>query len=244
MTDDPKSKRQVAKALSEMRALILDGVFAPGERLSEPLLAERLNISRTPLREALATLIQEGLVERLGSGRCVVSSYSTQDIMDAIEVRGTIEGLAARVAAERGASDDMLAQCRHMLAGLDRAVGNGVVVNFKRYVELNAEFHSWLARAAGSEIIEREVDRICRMPLASPSAFLNGQQDIAAFRGSLVTAQSQHCAIFEAIESREGARAEALCREHARLALQNLTFFMTDGALLRSSVRGMSLVNE
>lgn len=244
MKNDLKSSSQVSKALSETRALILDGVFAPGERMSEPLLAERLNVSRTPLREALAVLVQEGLVDRLESGRCQVSSYSTKDIIDAIEVRGTVEGLAARVAAERGVPEDMLVECRETLAGLDRAVGDGAVVNFKRYVELNAMFHSWLSRAAGSGIIEREVERICRMPLASPSAFLDGQQDIAAFRGSLVTAQNQHRAIFGAIENREGARAEALCREHARLAIQNLSFVMTDTSLARDSIPGLSLVKE
>ena len=149
-----KSNSQVESALSGTRALILDSAFAPGERLSEPLLAERLKVSRTPLREAIGTLVQEGLVERLESGRCQVSSYSTQDILDAIEVRGTIEGLAARVAAERGTSDKMLAECREILAKLERAVGNGSDIRFARYVELNAEFHAWMARAA-SIITER-----------------------------------------------------------------------------------------
>lgn len=243
MGDYLKSKSQVGRALAETRAMILNGAFASGERLSEPLLAERLKVSRTPLREAIGRLVQEGLVDRLESGRCQVSSYSTQDIMDAIEVRGTVEGLAARVAAERGVSNEMLSECLETLANLDRAVGDGNDVKFKEYVRLNAAFHSWLAQAAGSVIIAREVDRISRMPLASPSAFLDGQQDIPAFRGTLVMAQQQHRAIFEAIKGRESARAEALCREHARLARQNLSFVMTDRSLSRDSIPGLSLVN-
>lgn len=244
MNDPSKSNSQVESALSGTRALILGGAFAPGERLSEPLLAERLKVSRTPLREAIGTLVQEGLVERLESGRCQVSSYSTQDILDAIEVRGTIEGLAARVAAERGTSDKMLSECREILAKLERAVGNGSDIRFARYVELNAEFHAWMARAAGSSVIEREFERVSRMPLASPSAFLQGQEAFPAFRDSLVMAQRQHRGIFEAIEHREGARAEALCREHARLARQNLAFVMSEESASRDSIPGLSLVNS
>ena len=102
MTTTRESQTLRMKALAEARTLILSGVFAPGERISEPLLADRLDVSRTPLREALASLAQEGLVEQQASGRWQVCSYSIQDIMDAIEVRGTLEGLAARFAAERG----------------------------------------------------------------------------------------------------------------------------------------------
>ena len=83
-------------------------------------------------------------------------------------------------------------------------------IDFARYVELNAAFHTWLSRAASSVIIERELERISKLPLASPSAFLEGQEQIPAFRKSLTFAKRQHRAIFEAIEAREGARAEAL----------------------------------
>lgn len=244
MSNASKSDSQVMYALSETRALILAGAYAPAERLSEPILSARLNMSRTPIREALGLLVQEGLVERLPSGRCQVSSYSTQDIMDAIELRGTMEGLAARLAAERGASGEALVACRDTLAGLDLAVGDGADVDFERYVGLNAIFHDWIASTANSSIITREVERINRMPLASPSAFLEGQEQIPAFLGSLVVAQRHHHAIFEAIENREGARAEALCREHARLARQNLTFAMADGSLSRHSIPGLSLVKS
>ena len=120
MNDPSKSNSQVESALSGTRALILGGAFAPGERLSEPLLAERLKGVLHRFREAIGTLVQEGLVERLESGRRRVSSYSTQDIRCDRGAR-YIEGLAARVAAERGTSDKMLAECR------DYGEPNGVV---------------------------------------------------------------------------------------------------------------------
>jgi len=237
-----KPDSQAARALKSARSLILSGVFAPGEKLPEPVLADRLEVSRTPLREALATLEKEGLVERLKSGRCQVSSYSIQDILDAIEFRGTTEGLAARLAAERGVSNELLQECRHVLASLDSVLEDTAGIKFESYVDLNAAFHSWIPRAAASVILDRELERIGKLPLASPSAFLEGQEDIPAFRRSLAFAQRQHRAIFEAIENREGARAEALCREHARLARENLTAVMADETLSREKIPGLSLI--
>ena len=239
-----KSHSQAARALKSARSLILSGVFCPGEKLPEPVLASRLGVSRTPLREALATLEKEGLVERLQSGRCQVSSYTIQDIVDAIEFRGTTEGLAARLAAERGISNEILAECRQVLAALDKLIDTNADIKFERYVELNAAFHSWISRAASSVTLERELERIGKLPLASPSAFLEGQEDLPAFRKSLTFAQRQHRAIFEAIVAREGARAEALCREHARLARENLSLVMADESLPREKIPGLSLVTN
>ena len=82
------------------------------------------------------------------------------------------------------------------------------------------------------------------MPLASPSSFLDGQEDFAGFGESLVIAQHQHWAIFEAIESREASRAEALALEHARLARQNLKLLMAGDEPSRANVPGLSLATN
>ena len=245
MTDTKdKSRSQAMRALKSARSLILSGAFQPGEKLPEPVLALRLGVSRTPLREALANLEKEGLVERLQSGRCQVSSYTIQDIVDAIEFRGATEGLAARLAAERGISNEMLAECKQLLAALDKLIDTNANIKFERYVELNAAFHSWIPHAASSVTLERELERIGKLPLASPSAFLEGQEDLPAFMKSLELAQRQHRAIFEAIVAREGARAEALCREHARLARENLFLVMADESVPRGKIPGLSLVKN
>ena len=173
-----------------------------------------------------------------------MSSYTIQDIVDAIEFRGTTEGLAARLAAERGISNEILAECRQVLAALDKLIDTNADIKFERYVELNAAFHSWISRAASSVTLERELERIGKLPLASPSAFLEGQEDLPAFRKSLTFAQRQHRAIFEAIVAREGARAAALCREHARLARENLSLVMADESLPREKIPGLSLVTN
>src|SRR5438093_79098 len=91
---------QTTKATLGLRELVFSGEFAPGERLSEVELAERLGVSRTPLRMALMTLAHEGLLEPLSRRGFVVRAFSRADVTDAIELRGVLEGTAARFARE------------------------------------------------------------------------------------------------------------------------------------------------
>ena len=76
----------------------------PGERISELQAVETTGVSRTPVRMALVRLEEEGLLEAIPSGGFMVKAFSERDILDSIELRGTLEGLAARFAAERGVS--------------------------------------------------------------------------------------------------------------------------------------------
>ena len=233
---------QLARALAGLRARILKGEYEPGRRLLETALADELGISRTPIRQAMDRLVEEGLVERNETGGCRVATLSLADIMDAIELRGVMEGTAARLAAERGAIPDLYDAAAKTLDALDLIVAEPRAIDFPAYVERNAEFHDLIARMAGSALVAREVARASRLPVASPSAFLQGQELIPDFAASLLRAQAQHRALHEAIGAREGARAEALAREHARLARQNLTYVMTERPHLADRVPGLALV--
>ena len=232
--------RQSERALQSLRSLVLNGDFSPGERLSEPALSELLGISRTPLREAKAKLMEEGILEKVAGG-FRVARFSMQDISDAIETRGALEGLAARLAAERGVPEDSTRACDDILEALDDALATPGT-DFDAYVLWNSRFHDWLAHAAGSPIVAREVARAARLPLASPSAFLRGQEDRPEFLASLVTAQDQHRVILEAIRAREGARAEATAREHARQARRNQKYAIERTADLARRIPGLALV--
>jgi GntR family transcriptional regulator of vanillate catabolism len=234
---------QFDKALLGLRSMILSGEVEANSRLPEVQLSERFEISRTPLRKSMDLLVEEGLLERIETGGCRVASFTRSDIVDAIELRGVIEGTAARLAAERGASAADLAQCDRILDGIDAALDAPGGLDFDRYVALNAQFHAMLATLSGSAVMRREVDRVTRLPLASPSAFLQGQDLIPDFRASLRRAQHQHRALVAAIRDREGARAEALAREHARLARQNLDHVMKGDARLHARVPGLALVS-
>lgn len=239
-----KRKSQLDKALLSLRALILAGEFPANTRLSEIALAERLEISRTPLRQAMDRLVEECLLERIDTGGCRVASFSMSDIYDAIEIRGVIEGTAARLAAERGPDPDRLAEAERVLTHLDDAVFGRGGIDFDAYVTYNARFHRLIASLAGSPVLEREVDRVSRLPLASPSAFLQGQDVIPDFQKSLQRAQYQHRAILASIIAGESARAEALAREHARLARENLEFVMSGDPGLARQVPGLALVSN
>ncbi|MEO8241919.1 MAG: GntR family transcriptional regulator [bacterium] len=221
----PRSERrsQFDKALIGLRSLVMDGAFNQSVRLSEVALAERLGISRTPLRQAMEQLVAEGLLERIETGGCRVASFTFADIFDAIELRGMGEGLAARLAAERGISPAQRTKVDAVLAGLDEVLAEGADFDMDAYVTLNARFHEMLWQMPASAIVERELRRICSLPLASPSAFLERQGRSPGFRASLARSQWQHRSIIAAIAAREGTRAEALAREHARTARDNLT---------------------
>jgi GntR family transcriptional regulator of vanillate catabolism len=232
------------RALMEVRNLVFAGQIAPGERLSEITLSERLGLSRTPLRAALARLEQEGILEPIPSGGYAVRAFSEADIADAIELRGVLEGTAARLAAERGVTPSRLQAVNSLLGEIDDIVAVAPQdMDIQAYVEHNDEFHDFLKSLAGSQILAREIERVSRLPFAGPSAFMNAQSDVPAFRASLTVAQSHHRAIVSAIELREGARAEAMAREHARLARANLGFVMENRQALKG-VPGLALVAE
>ncbi|MEQ9039062.1 MAG: GntR family transcriptional regulator [Silicimonas sp.] len=230
------------KALMGLRSLVLSGEYPSNARLSEVALSGRLGISRTPLRQAMDHLVGEGLLERIETGGCRVARFTVEDIEDAIELRGVIEGTAARLAAERGANPEKLRQAAELLDGIDGALAAPEGIDFDSYVAFNARFHAKLAELSGSATVCREVARVNRLPLASPSAFLNEQELIPDFQASLTIAQSQHRAILDAISRGEGARAEGLAREHARLARRNLEYVASKKSSFEGRLPGLALV--
>lgn len=235
---------QFDKALLGLRSLVMSGEFEASARLPEVTLSERLGISRTPLRQAMDRLVSEGLLERIDTGGCRVASFTIDDITDAIEIRGVIEGTAARLAAERGADPELMAEADDVLDQIDAALAGEGGADFDAYIRLNAVFHDLLARLAGSSVIRREAERVGRLPLASPSSFLQGQELYPDFRASLIRAQRQHRLIMAAIRGREGARAEALAREHARLARENLEYLTKTEPSLATRLPGFVLVSD
>jgi GntR family transcriptional regulator, vanillate catabolism transcriptional regulator len=231
------------RAQIELRKRILNGELPGGTRLYEVMLADDLNISRTPVREALSRLVEEGLLERARGGGFVVRSFAIADVLDMIELRGVLEGTAARFAAERGVGAARLAAIRDILRRLDGCFGaDPADVDLDRYAVLNAEFHEALSKLAGSAVMEREIARVVRLPFASPSAFLPHRARIEALRLTLAPAQAQHRAIVEAIAAREGSRAEALVREHTRAARANVEQLFATGSGGDATMPGLGLV--
>jgi GntR family transcriptional regulator of vanillate catabolism len=207
-----------------LRELILSGEFQPGERLSELPLVERIGVSRTPLRLALAMLEHEGLLRGLPAGGYVVREFTQADVVDANELRGVLEGTAARFAAERGVSPRDLRGLRSINDQIEPLLGRSDHESFVQYVDLNDEFHAKLRRLARSPMVDRALEGILSLPFASPSAFVLTQALVpeSESRTIRLIAHNHHTALTEAIERREGARAESIAREHTRIAMRNL----------------------
>lgn len=231
------------RALFSLRQRILSGAIQGGTRLFEVALAEELAISRTPVRAALSQLAEEGLLERGQSGGFTVRSFAMAEVVDTIELRGVLEGTAARFAAERGADPDLLAKIERIVTELDACViVKPEEIDISRYSELNTRFHSTLAALSGSSVLQREIVRVTRLPFASPSAFLADDLKIDRFRRTLLPAQEQHRSIVEAIRAREGTRAESIAREHARAARRNVEFLFSADPQERIGMSSMALI--
>jgi GntR family transcriptional regulator of vanillate catabolism len=226
---------QMARALLGLRELLFNGEYPPGQRLSELPLVERLGVSRTPLRLALARLEHEGLIEALATGGYVVRRFTRADIDDAIELRGVLEGTAARFAAERRPPRRRLDRLRAVNDEIGAIVHeaepsfDGLV----RYMALNERFHGQLV----------DLEGVVALPFASASAGLvAAQAQLRESRAILVIAHSQHAALLDAIAAGEGTRAEAVAREHARMARLNLDVVLRHREMLDQAPGGPLVV--
>ncbi len=228
MTDsdgvDAKGSSQTVKALLDLRELLLTGELAAGQRVSEIWAVDRLGVSRTPVRAALARLQEEGFLEALPSGGYAVKTFTEQDALEAIEIRGALEGLAARLAAERGVDAAQLDALDDILTRIDPLTVKPKLSSedFALYVRLNEAFHAALAGIGGGTVLARQIERAAALPFAHPSGFVMAQSELPQAGHILAVAHEHHRCVVEAIRNREGARAEALMREHARLAARNL----------------------
>jgi GntR family transcriptional regulator of vanillate catabolism len=234
---------QTLRALLQMRELLLQGEFRPGERLREIPLAARLCVSRTPLRLVLDRLEQEGLLTARPTGGFVAAEFSVQDIHDGIEIRGVLEGTAARLAAERLSMPDELDGIRSCLVKIDKLLHrwNAGTDSLLKYIPLNEDFHNRLMGLAKSHMLRRALDRAVMLPFASPNAFLLAHAQKKEGEEVVTISQMHHRAIVDAIGNRETTRAEALAREHSRLARTSLAMVLKDKRLL-TQLPGASLI--
>jgi len=235
---------QTGRTLLNLREMLLRGDFNAGDRISELPLVARLGVSRTPIRLALDRLAHEGLLEVAPAGGFVVRGFTVADIWDAIEMRGVLEGTAARLAAERHNGDSELAALREYRDAMEAysISPNGPNIDkFAQYMDLNEAFHAEIVTLSKSPLLRKTLDRVIALPFAAPSAvvFANARVPHAAY--NFAVGQEHHHAIVEAIEQRHGARAEALAREHSRLSRRNLEAVLSDKSLL-SQVPGASLI--
>jgi GntR family transcriptional regulator of vanillate catabolism len=213
--------------VSILRQMILSGELKAGERIIEIATAERLGVSRTPIRIALRTLEQEGLLTKQPSRGYRVRKTSSDEIDGAIEVRGVLEGLAALQVAEKGMPSKTQDEMQSCLKEGDAIFSKGSVTekDLEAYQELNKRFHNALIEAAANPAISAALSRNEHLPFASANAIAIDTDHLDREFKRMNFAHMQHHAAFDAMINRQGARAEAIMREHANATLNYAKIF-------------------
>jgi GntR family transcriptional regulator of vanillate catabolism len=216
---------QIDRVVTELRGRILAGTMRPGDRVVELKFTRELQVSRTPLRLALVELEREGLLERLPTRGFRVRRFTMDQIAEAVDVRGILEGMAARLTAERPPDPTLLAALDGCLdAGqqlIDDAMRQGIVIPALPWSDMNLRFHTLLVRGSGNAVLEAATAFVSRTPMASAGA-LTLQGIIPELETAYVQrAQDDHVDCVAAIREGAGARAEAIMREHAHRSGQN-----------------------
>jgi GntR family transcriptional regulator of vanillate catabolism len=202
-----------------LRDMITRGDFAAGFHLQETPLAERMGVSRTPIREALAALAKEGLLEPGPRRGYKVRTFAIEEIVDAYEMRAALEGTACRLLAERGLSGDQIREIRNLLDAGDQLLERGrfTTVEHEPWGEINIALHGLLIDATGNSLLKGFVQQTNHVPLAGPRDvhwYRLDQENFALVQ----QAHRDHHGIFDAIIHRQSGRAEARMREHIYLS--------------------------
>lgn len=210
-----KKPSAVERAHLEIRHRIVHGAYPPGTPLSEARLARDLRTSRTPVREALSRLYEEGYVERVARRGFFVARVTVPMIRNAFEVRSLLEGAAAARAAALAAPED-IARLR-ALADAQRVVDSPAAN--RRAFEANGQFHEAIASASRNALlvtlVRHCIDQITRFVALGVN--LNSFQEAAV---------NEHHAIVDAIERKDAAAARSAVERHldaaSRFLLQTL----------------------
>lgn len=206
-----------ASMVATLRKQLMDGRYPAGTRLAEVAVAEALGVSRTPVRLAFRTLEQEGLLQKIGTRGFVVRDFSEADVLCAVEVRGALEGLAARRLAERGLSEAQRTRLQACIDEGERVLARGTLTedDIGAWSRVNEAFHRAIVEGTESRVIADAIARNNHLPFASADSILIDKNALDREYQKLRFAQMQHILVFDAIEQREAARVEMLMREHA-----------------------------
>jgi len=211
-----------------LREAILNGHLRPGERMMEVQLAEELGVSRTPVREAIRKLELDGFAVMIPRKGAYVSNLSIKDIADVFEIRGSLESLAAGLAAER-ISPDGLEELERLLVQVAECAKAG---DLDRLVEVDTQFHAVLYRASRNERLAQmistlleQIQRFRRITMGSP--------------GRMQETLEEHRRLVDAVADRNVSLAQALAIEH----MENAENRMLEAIMQQSAANNDSQKN-
>ena len=207
-----------------IRELIVDGTLAPGTRVAEAAIAERLGVSRTPVRNALPALASEGLLEPAGKRGFAVKGFSVEDSFRATEIRCVLEGYAARELAARPDRGEIIAELRDVLSEGDAIFAKGHVVKEDEgaYAKMNRRFHDLIVGGARDPLLADLIHRVYSVPFVAPGVVAFNRVPLDEIYPILVSGHHQHHAIVDAIEGGQPDVAESLMRGHSSPARRSL----------------------
>ena len=205
---------------ARLRTMLVEGRIAPGAKLNERELSEQLNVSRTPLREAIKLLAAEGLVDLLPNRGAVAVKLTEADVMHSFELLAELEGLSGALAAERIAESE-IAELRalhfEMLACHARRDLSG-------YYRLNARIHSAINEAAGNPVLAQTYRAI---NARVQSLRFRTNQDEAKWTRAL----AEHQQMIEALAARDGVRLREVLIQHVLAKRDAVLALLRDGSI-------------
>jgi GntR family transcriptional regulator of vanillate catabolism len=213
-----------SRVAQRIRELIVEGVLPPGSRVAEAAIAERLGVSRTPVRSALPALASEGLLEPAGKRGYAVRNFTVEDSYRATEIRCVLEGYAARELAAREDRWPIIAALRETLRDGDAIFAKGFVVkdDENAYADMNREFHDLIVNGAQDSLLSDLIHRVYSVPFVAPNVVAFNRIPLDEIYPILMSGNHQHHAIVDAIEDGQADLAETLMRGHSSPARRSL----------------------
>ena len=211
MIIDKRTASLEEQVTETLEAEILTGKIAAGASLTEQSLSVRLGVSRTPIRAALHTLAEEGLINLIPNKGAVVVGVTREDLIDIYRIRMRLEGLASALAAER-ISPEELATLRESVELAEFYISKNDAEHLK---ELDTQFHAIIYRASGNRMLNKTLSELHRNITSYRKMSL-------AVPGRLERSVGEHREILAAIEERDAERADRLTSAHVEAALENM----------------------
>jgi DNA-binding GntR family transcriptional regulator len=199
------------KVFNTVRESILEGKYKAGDVLRETVIANELNVSRTPVREAIRQLELEGLVQSIPNKETIVAGVSKEDVQDIFMIRNKLEGLAGRRAAERITQEE-LEQMEEVLALTAFYIAKNDIDHIN---ELDHKFHDIIYKATKSKILKHMLSDF-------HSYVQSTRKESIATPGRAKRLLEEHTGIYDAIRERNAEKVEMLITKH----VQNVTMNM------------------
>ena len=211
MIIDNKTASLEEQVTATLESEILTGKLASGTALTEQSLSVRLGVSRTPIRAALHTLAEEGLINLVPNRGAVVVGVTRDDLIDIYKIRMRLEGLASALAAARISKED-LATLRESVELAEFYINKNDAEHLK---ELDTQFHAIIYRASGNRMLNKTLSELHRNITSYRKMSL-------AVPGRLEKSLGEHREILAAIEAADAERADRLTSAHVEAALENM----------------------